>query len=267
MLVYPEINPVAFHIGPLAVHWYGIMYLIGFGGAWGLLILRAGNNNNTWKREYISDLIFYGAIGIIIGGRLGYMVFYNFSELTHSPSSLFKIWQGGMSFHGGLIGAILALWLFGKQKKQHFFDTMDFVAPVAPIGLGAGRIGNFINGELWGRVTDQPWGMVYPDAGLHPRHPSELYEFLLEGVLFFIIIWWFSNKSRPRMSVSGLFLLLYGCFRFFCEFFRQPDSQLGFIAWDWLTMGQILSVPMIILGVILVSLAYRDQYQQKGESI
>lgn len=257
MLIYPQIDPVAFHLGPLAVHWYGIMYLIGFASAWGLLILRAGKNTNTWKREYISDLIFYGAIGVIIGGRLGYMLFYNFPELVQSPLSLFKIWQGGMSFHGGLTGAILALWLYGKKRGQSLFSTMDFVAPVAPIGLGAGRIGNFINGELWGRVTDQPWGMIYPDAGLQPRHPSEIYEFLLEGVLFFIIIWWFSSKPRPKMAVSGLFLLLYGCFRFFCEFFRQPDSQLGFIAWDWLTMGQLLSVPMIFLGTILLIISYK----------
>ena len=257
MLTYPEIDPIAFHIGLLPVHWYGLMYLLGFSAAWALLFWRAGSENNVWQRMQVGDLIFYGAIGIILGGRIGYMLFYAFPELVQSPFTLFKIWQGGMSFHGGLAGGILALWLYGKKQGHGLFDTLDFVAPVVPIGLGAGRIGNFINGELWGRVTSKPWGMIYPDAGLQPRHPSELYEFFLEGVLFFIVLWWFSNKQRPRMAVSALFLLLYGSFRFFCEFFRQPDIQLGFVAWDWLTMGQLLSVPMIILGIILLVIAHR----------
>ena len=195
---------------------------------------------------------------MIIGGRLGYMLFYDFPNFISHPWIIFKVWQGGMSFHGGLIGVILSLWIYSKRYQKKFFETMDFIAPMVPIGLAAGRLGNFINGYLWGRVTTVPWGMIYPNAGPLPRHPSEIYEFLLEGVTLFIILWWYSSKPRPRMMTSALFLIGYGCFRFFCEFFRQPDPQLGFIAFGWLTMGQLLSAPMILLGIFLIFKSYRE---------
>lgn len=251
MLQYPQIDPVAIRVGPLAVHWYGLMYLVGFVAAWGLAIYRA-RRSEVWDSNSVSDLIFYSAIGVVIGGRLGYMLFYGWDQLLADPLNLFRVWQGGMSFHGGLIGVLLAFFVFARKYSMRFFDVADFIAPMVPIGLGAGRIGNFINGELWGRVTTMPWGMVYPQAGSLPRHPSELYEFLLEGVVLFFVLWWFSSKPRPRMAVSGLFLLLYAVFRIFVEFFRQPDPQLGFIAFGWLTMGQLLSLPMLIFGIILL---------------
>lgn len=258
MLQYPDIDPVAFQIGPLAVHWYGIMYLIGFATAWGLALWRV-KNRSDWTSQQVGDLIFYGALGVIIGGRLGFMLFYNLSNFIYRPWTTFAIWQGGMSFHGGLLGVIVALIIFARRMNKHFWEVADFVAPLTPIGIGAGRIGNFINGELWGRVTDAPWAMVFPQAGPLPRHPSQLYEFLLEGVVLFIILWLYSAQPRPRGAVSGVFLCGYGLFRFFTEFFRQPAAYMGYIAWGWLTMGQLLSVPMIVIGVGLISHAYCKQ--------
>lgn len=259
MLSYPNINPIAFHLGPLPVHWYGLMYLIGFIGAWLLADRRAKASGGVWTEEQVGDLIFYGALGVILGGRLGYMLFYDFSGFLNNPLSLFTVWKGGMSFHGGLIGVCLAMLYMAKTYKKSFFEITDFIAPMVPIGLAAGRIGNFINGELWGRVTNMPWGMVFPTGGPLPRHPSQLYEFFLEGVTLFVILYFFSKQEKPRMAVSGLFLFLYGCFRFFAEFFRVPDPQLGYLAWNWLTMGQILSTPMIVLGLILLGMAYRKK--------
>ncbi|HHF7373960.1 prolipoprotein diacylglyceryl transferase [Legionella bozemanae] len=248
MLTFPYINPVAFSIGPLQVHWYGLMYLIGFVSGWLLGHWRAKHYQLDWTSEQISDLIFYAALGVIIGGRVGYMLFYNFPELLHDPLSLFKIWQGGMSFHGGLLGVALALWLFSLKSKKSFLEIGDFIAPLVPIGLGAGRIGNFINGELWGRVTDMPWGMVYGHVDNQPRHPSELYEFGLEGIGLFLLVWIYAHKPRPVGRISAVFLMGYAVCRIIAEFFRQPDPQLGYIAFGWLTMGQILSIPMLLLG-------------------
>lgn len=248
MLTFPYINPVAFSIGPLQVHWYGLMYLIGFVSGWLLGHWRTKHYQLDWTSEQISDLIFYAALGVIIGGRVGYMLFYNFPELIHDPLSLFKIWQGGMSFHGGLLGVALALWIFSLKSKKSFLEIGDFIAPLVPIGLGAGRIGNFINGELWGRVTDMPWGMVYRHVDNQPRHPSELYEFGLEGIGLFLLVWIYARKPRPVGRVSAVFLMGYAVCRIIAEFFRQPDPQLGYIAFGWLTMGQILSIPMLLLG-------------------
>ncbi len=248
MFYLPKFDPVAFEIGPLKVHWYGLMYLIGFISAWVLAVVRARKPNSGWNAEQLGDLIFYCALGVILGGRLGYVLFYNLPYYFSHPLAIFSVWDGGMSFHGGMLGVVFATWLYSYRHGRSWGRVIDYIAPLVPIGLGAGRLGNFINGELWGRVTTMPWGVVYPKAGLLPRHPNEIYEFLLEGVLLFIILWCFSAKPRPKFAVSALFLLCYGIFRFFIEFFRQPDPQLGFIAWNWLTMGQILSFPMILIG-------------------
>ncbi|MCW5588978.1 MAG: prolipoprotein diacylglyceryl transferase [Legionellales bacterium] len=257
MLMYPQINPVALQIGEFKIHWYGIMYLIGFLGAWLLCLPAYRRERLGLSTEQVGDLIFYGALGVVLGGRIGYMLFYDFTQFIHQPWIIIRVWDGGMSFHGGLIGVILTMYWFAKRHGIAFFALTDFIAPVVPIGLGAGRIGNFINGELWGRVTTVPWGMIYPQAGMLPRHPSEIYEFLLEGVLLFIILWLFQRQPRPRMATSALFLVGYGCLRFLCEFFRQPDPQLGFIAFGWLTQGQLLSIPMILLGGGLFYFSYR----------
>jgi len=257
MFIYPEIDPVLFQIGPFKIHWYGVMYLIGFALAWWLGIQRARRPNSVITPEQVGDLIFYCALGLIIGGRLGYVLFYDLPTYIATPLAIFKVWQGGMAFHGGLIGVLIAMWLYARQIKCGFFHLTDFIAPLTPLGLAAGRMGNFINGELWGRPTDLPWGMVFPHVDPIPRHPSQLYEMALEGIALFIIIWLFSHRPRPTMAVSGLFLIGYGIFRFSVEFVREPDTHLGFIAFDWMTMGQLLTLPMLIIGIVLMTLAYR----------
>lgn len=260
MFIYPHINPIAFHVGPVAVHWYGLMYLISFALGWLLLTYRVRYFDLKWTKDQISDLVFYASLGVILGGRIGYILFYNLSFYIAHPIDMLKVWDGGMSFHGGMLGVLLAIWIWCFRYRTAYFQVTDLIAPIVPIGLAAGRIGNFINGELWGRVTHVPWAMIYPEAGPLPRHPSEIYEFLLEGVCLFIVLWWFSfNKKRPPMAVSGLFLLGYGLARFIGEFFRQPDPQLGFIAWGWLTMGQLLCTPMILLGMVLLCIAYKKR--------
>ncbi len=253
-----NINPVALDLGFLQIHWYGLMYMVGFAAAWWLGVKRANRAGSGWTEQQVSDLIFWGAVGVVLGGRSGYVLFYHFDYFLTNPLWLFHIWEGGMSFHGGLIGVLVALWLFGRRQGKSFFEMGDFTAPLIPIGLGAGRVGNFIGGELWGRSTDLPWGVVFPRAGDGlARHPSQLYEFVLEGVLMFVLLWWFSSRPRPRMAVSGLFLLLYGCFRSLIELVREPDDHLGFLAFEWLTMGQLLSVPMVVAGALLMLFAYR----------
>jgi len=255
---YPAIDPVAIALGPLQVHWYGLMYLVGFAGAWWLGKIRTRKPWSVLNEDHVSDLVFWGAIGVVLGGRFGYVFFYNFDRFLQEPLWLFQVWTGGMSFHGGLLGVIGALWFYCRSRGLRFFQVADFVAPLVPIGLGAGRIGNFIGGELWGRATDVPWAMVFPrdEWGLL-RHPSQLYQFALEGVALFAILWWFSRKPRPLMTVSGLFLASYGSFRFFVEFFREPDAHLGYLAWGWLTMGQLLSLPMVVAGIGLIVYGYR----------
>lgn len=251
MIILPYINPVAFSIGPIKVHWYGLMYLLGFFAAWALARWRTRHYQLFWTREQISDLIFYAALGVIIGGRLGYMLFYNTHQLLHAPWVTLEIWQGGMSFHGGLMGVFIALYFFARKINKPFWEVTDFIAPLVPFGLGFGRIGNFINGELWGRVTDVPWAMVFPQVDESPRHPSQLYEAGLEGLVLLVLVWWYAAKPRPSGCVSAIFLMGYACCRFFIEFFREPDAQLGYLAFNWLTMGQLLSIPMLLVGLIL----------------
>ncbi|KTC88089.1 MULTISPECIES: prolipoprotein diacylglyceryl transferase [Legionella] len=257
MLEFPHIDPVAFSLGPIQVHWYGLMYLFGFAGAWVLAQWRAKHYQLDWTAEQISDLIFYGALGVIIGGRVGYMLFYNTHQLLTEPWTLLKLWEGGMSFHGGLIGVAVAMWLFARKFKKPFLKVTDFLAPLVPLGLGAGRLGNFINGELWGRVTDVPWAMVFPHSDGQPRHPSQLYELGLEGIALFTLIWWYASKPRPQGRVSAMFLTGYAMCRLIAECFREPDVQLGFLAFNWLTMGQLLSIPMLLAGLYCLNRSKR----------
>ena len=259
MLTYPNIDPVALDLGVIKVHWYGLMYLLGFAGVYFLGQYRAKQSYSVIKPEAIEDLVYFGALGVIIGGRFGYILFYNFSLFLDDPLILFKIWQGGMSFHGGMLGVFVAMWFFAKKQNCTMLQLTDLLSPLAPIGLGLGRVGNFINGELWGRVTDASWGMVFPNGGDLPRHPSQLYEAFLEGLVLFLILWFYTNKQRPTMAATGLVLFLYGTFRFFVEFFRLPDAHLGYLALDWVTMGQILSVPMIIIGAGLFYWAHKEK--------
>jgi phosphatidylglycerol:prolipoprotein diacylglycerol transferase len=259
MLVHPQFDPVALHLGPLAIRWYGLMYLVGFTLVWWLGRRRiASRPDSVWTEKDLSDALFYGILGTIIGGRLGYVLFYKPAEYLSEPWRIFYVWEGGMSFHGGMIGVIVAMWLFAHARKQSWLAITDFIAPLVPVGLGAGRLGNFINAELWGRRTSVPWAMIFPNVDDVPRHPSQLYELGLEGIVLFVILWWYSSKPRPRGAVSGLFLICYGCFRFIVEFTRQPDSFLGTLALG-LTMGQWLSLPMVLIGMALVGWAYREQ--------
>ena len=258
MLTYPIIDPIALRLGPIQIHWYGLMYLIGFAATWWFGRKRAERFDIQLSPEQVSDIIFWGALGTVLGGRLGYILFYDLPSYLADPITMIQVWRGGMSFHGGLLGVLLACWFYQRSQGIGFFRLMDFIAPFVPIGLGAGRIGNFINGELFGKPTDLPWGMIFPHGGPLPVHPSQLYEFMLEGMLLFLILWLYSRKPRPRMAVSGMFLFWYGIFRFLVEFVRQPDPQLGYLAWNWLTMGQVLSLPMILLGVGFIGWAYRS---------
>jgi phosphatidylglycerol---prolipoprotein diacylglyceryl transferase len=257
MLIHPGFDPVALQLGPIAVRWYGLMYLLGFALAFLLGRHRiAIRPDAPWNAKEFEDALFYGILGVVIGGRLGYILFYKFSDYLHAPLKMFAVWEGGMSFHGGMLGVIAALWFFARKNRKSLLAVGDFVAPLVPLGLGPGRIGNFINAELWGRAADVPWAMVFPLVDRQPRHPSQLYEFLLEGIALFAILWSYSSRPRPRGSVTGLFLLCYGVFRFGVEFTREPDSFLGFLALG-LTMGQWLSLPMILIGAGMLLWAHR----------
>lgn len=278
MLTYPAIDPVIVSLGPLAIHWYGLMYVIGFAAAWLLARRRASAPESTWRPVDVDDLIFFAAIGVIAGGRIGWLIFYGGEQVIADPITIIQIWKGGMSFHGGLLGVVVAVALFARWRQRRIADVLDFLAPLPGIGIFAGRIGNFINGELWGKPTDVPWGFVLDPSTLHPTqrdgalqlcerfnvdpcviqvHASQLYQGLLEGLLVFIIVWSFTTKPRPRLAPSGLFLLGYGICRFLIEFVRVPDLNRGYILFDWVTMGQILSTPMILVGLALLVMAYR----------
>lgn len=282
-IVHPQIDPVALDLGFIQLHWYGLMYLLAFAAAYGLALLRT-KSRDDFTAEMVSDLIFFGSVGVILGGRIGYVILYNFSEFIANPTYLFRVWEGGMSFHGGFVGVLVAMWFFAKKYQKSAFTVLDFIAPCVPTGLLFGRIGNFINGELWGRVSDSNIShlMYFPQAAhadlalinsdsslqalaqniggylLLPRHPSQLYQAFTEGVLLFILLWWFSSKPRPRYAISALFLLGYGCSRFTTEFFRQPDVGYELI-FGWMSKGQLYSLPMIVFGVILMVMAYKNK--------
>lgn len=258
MWSYPQFDPVLISLGPLKIHWYAISYLVGIGLVWWTLGRRGPAARPAWSAEQLSDALFYGVLGVILGGRIGYMVFYGWQGLLDNPLNLFKVWQGGMSFHGGLLGVLIAMYVYGLRNGRSFFSVTDYIAPSIPLALGCGRIGNFINGELPGRITEVPWAVIYPGESVG-RHPSSLYQAFAEGVVLFALLWWFSRRPRPQMAVSGMFLMGYGGLRFITEFFRQPDSHLNFIAFNWMTMGQILCLPMLALGLSFIVYGYRHQ--------
>ncbi len=261
MLVHPQFDPVIFQIGPLAIRWYGLMYLIGFAFFWWLGTMRARKPDSFIRPEQVGDLLFYAVLGVVLGGRFGSVFFYNLDNFIDDPLYLFKIWEGGMSFHGGLLGVILALWLYQRKFGWGFLRLCDFVAPLVPIGLGLGRVGNFINAELWGRATDVPWAVVFPNVDQLARHPSQLYQAALEGAVLFIVIWVYTAKPRPVGAACSLFVLLYGLFRFVVEFAREPDAHLGYVAFGWMTMGQLLTLPMIAVGLLVFWWSYKKAEQ------
>jgi phosphatidylglycerol:prolipoprotein diacylglycerol transferase len=252
-MIHPGFDPVAIHLGPLAVRWYGLMYVLGFVAALLLGKYRARNRPDLgWTEKDMDDVLMYGLFGVVLGGRLGYVIFYRPDYYFAHPVEIFSVWEGGMSFHGGMLGVLVALWLFARKTTRPWLAVTDFIAPLVPLGLGAGRIGNFINGELWGRPTELPWGMIFPRVDHIYRHPSQLYEFALEGVALFVLLWWFSSRPREVGRVSGMFLVGYGVFRFGVEFTREPDDFLGLLSLG-LSMGQWLSLPMIGAGLWLLA--------------
>lgn len=277
MPYFVNFDPVALTLGPLSIHWYGIMYLVAFGCFWALASYRARQAQSGWSEVEVSDLLFYGALGVVLGGRIGYLIFYDLQYVIQDPHRIYRIWTGGMSFHGGLLGVLVACLWFARKTGRGFFQVIDFVAPLVPPGLFFGRLGNFFGGELWGRLSDAPWAMIFPKAINLPmlspaeleaayqagvlndqaRHPSQLYEAGLEGLILFIILWLYSRSPRPTAAVSGLFLVGYGAFRAFVEYFRQPDEHIGFLAGNWLTMGMVLSVPLILAGAVIMIVAHR----------
>ena len=279
MIYLHQIDPIIFSLGPVKLHWYGLMYLLAFVVAWWLGRRRASQGRLPGvDADAFSDLMFYAMLGVVLGGRIGYVLFYGFGTFLDNPLSIFKVWEGGMSFHGGLIGVVAAAWWWSRKHRLHLFDTVDFIAPLVPPGLGFGRLGNYIGGELFGKPTEAGWGVVFPRApefsgwsmqqvnaefatgalDKFARHPSQLYQAVLEGLVMFVVLWWFSSRPRPRYAVSGMFALLYGCFRFLVEFVRVPDQQIGYLAFDWLTMGQVLSLPLIALGLFWLWLSRRS---------
>jgi phosphatidylglycerol:prolipoprotein diacylglycerol transferase len=265
MLIHPMPDPVALSLGPISVHWYGLMYLVAFAQFLLLGRLRTRQPHIAaagWKGEHLDDMLFYGVLGVVIGGRLGEVIFYHPAYYFSNPLDIFAIWKGGMSFHGGFLGVMVAMAIWGRKSGRSLFEVLDFIAPLVPLGYAAGRIGNFINAELPGRVADPslPWAMIWPNVDSLPRHPSPIYQALVDGLLIFIILWLFARKPRPVMAVSGMFSLLYGCARTFTEYFRTPDYEVS-VAGLTISAGQMLSVPMIILGIILLVLAYRKDGQ------
>ncbi|MFZ4552150.1 MAG: prolipoprotein diacylglyceryl transferase [Aquabacterium sp.] len=268
MLIHPQFDPIAIALGPLKVHWYGLTYLMAFAGFYVLAALRIRQPafvQRGWTRHMVEDMLFFGVMGVVLGGRLGYVLFYKPDYYLAHPGEILAVWQGGMAFHGGLLGVIGAMAFYAWRQGKHFFEVADLVAPCVPVGLAAGRIGNFINGELWGRAADPslPWAMIFPQSGTDtPRHPSQLYQFSLEGMLLFVLLWWYARSQRPQGAVAGMFLMGYGTFRFVAEYFREPDSFLGLLALN-MSMGQWLCVPMIVLGALFWGMAQKNAFQSE----
>ena len=264
MLIHPQFDPVALQLGPFAVRWYGLMYLVGFALIWAAGRYRIARTPGVvWSAKDLDDVLFYGILGTILGGRLGYVLFYKFSEYAGEPWRIFYVWEGGMSFHGGMLGVIIAMVWFARSRRQDWLAATDFIAPLVPLALAAGRLGNFINAELWGRPASVPWAVIFPNVDGVPRHPSQLYEFALEGVVLFAVLWCFSMRPRPRGAVSGAFLLGYGVLRFGVEFTREPDSFLGLLSLGF-SMGQWLSVPMVLAGAAMIAWAYQPKGVDRG---
>lgn len=263
-ITFPQIDPVIFSLGPISLRWYGLMYLVAFGLAWWLANRAAKKTDSGWTEQQVSDLLFIGFLGVVLGGRIGYVLFYQFGQFLADPIYLFKIWTGGMSFHGGLLGVLVAMAWFAWRNNKGFLQLGDFVAPLIPLGLAAGRLGNFINAELWGRPTDVPWAVLFPGAGPLPRHPSQLYEFALEGIVLFMLIMLIRRSNPPVGTLGGVFLAGYGSARFFVEFYREPDAHLGVLS-AGMSMGQWLSLPMIIAGIALIIYAYSQQHKVKKQ--
>lgn len=259
MLAYPDIDPVAFSLGPVRLHWYGLMYIAAFFSGWVLGRWRASRPGSGWTTEQVDDLATWAMLGVVLGARLGYALFYDPDVYLADPMEILRVWNGGMSFHGGLAGVLLVAFFWACRHHRRFLDVTDFIAPLAPLGLLFGRLGNFINGELWGKVTTADWGMIFPGAGDLPRHPTQLYEAGLEGLLLFLTLWIYSRKPRPRGAVSGLFALLYALCRITVEFFRMPDPQIGYLFFGWVTMGQILCLPLLVVGAALLLHAAREK--------
>jgi len=263
MWPYPVFDPVAISLGPVSIHWYALSYLVGIACVWWRLNVRAKAlpDRYRWKEEQVSDLVFYAVFGIILGGRVGYMLFYARDQVMDNPWVLLKVWQGGMSFHGGMLGVFVAMWVYARWHKRTFFEITDYIAPSVPIALGFGRLGNFINGELPGRVTEVPWAAIYPGDTVG-RHPSSLYQAMAEGLILFVVLWCFNRREKPRMVISGLFLMSYGALRFTTEFFREPDAHMGFVAFGWASQGQLLSFPMVAVGLGFIIYGYRSRHYQ-----
>lgn len=266
MLIHPQFDPIAIALGPLKVHWYGLTYLVAFALFYVLATWRAQRPpfaERGWDRQMVEDLLFFGVLGVVLGGRLGYVLFYKPGYYLSHPGEILAVWQGGMAFHGGILGVATAMLIFARRRGRSFFEVADLVVPCIPIGLAAGRMGNFINGELWGRAADPglPWAMVFPQSGSEmARHPSQLYQFGLEGMLLFVCLWWYALKPRPQGAVAGAFLMGYGALRFIAEYFREPDSYLGLLALN-LSMGQWLCVPMLVLGALFWLMAKKDAFR------
>ncbi|MFT7218747.1 MAG: phosphatidylglycerol:prolipoprotein diacylglycerol transferase [Candidatus Azotimanducaceae bacterium] len=255
MWQYPELDPVAISLGPISIHWYAISYLVGIGLVWWVSRYRTRVYGPNWTEDDLADILFYAVLGVLLGGRMGYMLFYSFETVLENPFAIFKVWEGGMSFHGGLIGVLLGMVYFARTRSTQFFTVTDFIAISIPIALGIGRLGNFVNTELPGRASDVPWAIVFPGEDFG-RHPSSLYQAFLEGPVLFGLMWLYASKPRPIMAVSGMFLLGYGSLRLVSEMFREPDQHIGFVLFDSVTTGQMLSLPMALIGVGFITLSY-----------
>jgi len=261
-MLYHSLDPVIFQLGTFKLYWFGVLYLLALAASWWLARVQARRRPSEWSLEEVNDLILYAALGLALGGRLGYVLFYHLAEFLNHPLVLLEVWRGGLSFHGALLGALVAVMLFARRSHKGTMQVTDFLVPMAPVVILGGNLANFFNGELWGNVTDLTWGMVFPRADLEVRHPVQIYEALSEGLLLFALLWWLAGRSPRRSLPTGTFLVAYGVLRIINEFFREPDPQLGYLAWNWLTMGQLLSLPVVLAGAWIIYSAYKDKQEE-----